>query len=67
MKRMADRIHYLMDEIEPPRPDESLQSDKDGESRRRFDRTLFHDKYNHIKYITKRSIFTMQCAKVMEK
>ena len=31
--RMVDRIHYLMDEIEPPIPDESLQSDKDGENR----------------------------------
>jgi hypothetical protein len=38
---MIDRIHYLMDEIEPPLSDESLQSDKDDENRRRFDRTIF--------------------------
>jgi hypothetical protein len=39
MKRMADRIHYLMGEIEPP-TDESLQPDKNRENRRRLDRTL---------------------------
>jgi hypothetical protein len=36
---MSERIHRLMDEIEPSTSDESLQGEKDGENRRRLDRT----------------------------